>query len=269
VRKGFTRVTKDPGLDRDAVWADNERLFYSSMADGAPTIYRQRADGTGTPERVERAPSTRPHFPTSAVARRHPPLVQRFAGGGPVADLMMLRLDRRDASGTASSQAPNDPSVVEPLVQTAAGEINGSVSPNGRWLAYQSNESGNWDIYVQPFGAGASGLRSTVSNAGGIQPRWSRDGQELFYVSPNNEMMRVRVTAGTTWSAGAPEKLFDASAYLWGGTGNPYFMYDIAKDGRFLLVKQPPTTKSDTLGVDSLIVVQHWTEELKRLVPVK
>ena len=88
-------------------------------------------------------------------------------------------------------------------------------------------------------------------------------------MSPNNEMMRVGVAAGTTWSAGAPQKLFDASAYLWGGTGNPYFMYDIAKDGRFLVVKLAPTPKSDTQGVDNLIVVQHWTEELKRLVPVK
>jgi len=77
------------------------------------------------------------------------------------------------------------------------------------------------------------------------------------------------VAAGTTWSAGAPEKLFDASAYFLGGTGSPYFNYDIAKDGRFLVVKQPPTPESDTQGVDSLIVVQHWTEELKRLVPVK
>jgi Tol biopolymer transport system component len=158
---------------------------------------------------------------------------------------------------------------VEPLIRTSAGESNGAVSPDGRWLAYQSNESGNWDIYVQPFGAGVTGVRSTVSNAGGTQPRWSHDGRELFFVSPANEMMRVRVAAGTTWSAGTPEKLFDASPYFWGGTGNPYFMYDIARDGRFLVVKLPTTPKSDTQGVDNLIVVQHWTEELKRLVPVK
>jgi serine/threonine-protein kinase len=267
VRKGFTRVTKDPGLDRMPVWADSEHLFYSSMADGTSTIYRQRADGTGTPERLERPAAGRPRFPLFLAPDGTRLLLSDGTGGAEGADLAVLRL-HPDASG-ASAQAAKADSAVEPLIRTSAGESNGAVSPDGRWLAYQSNESGNWDIYVQPFGAGVTGVRSTVSNAGGTQPRWSHDGRELFFVSPANEMMRVRVAAGTTWSAGPPEKLFDASPYFWGGTGNPYFMYDIARDGRFLLVKLPTTSKSDTQGVDNLIVVQHWTEELKRLVPVK
>ncbi len=179
VRKGFTRVTKDPGLDRAPVWADSEHLFYSSMADGTPNIYRQRADGTGTPERVERTRSVRPHFPMSLSPDGIHLVFSDSTGGGGVADLMMLRLDRPVASGAAPTPAPNVDSV-EPLVQTPAGEINGTVSPDGHWLAYQSNEAGGWDIYVKPFGASARGVRSTVSTAGGIQPRWSRDGRALL-----------------------------------------------------------------------------------------
>jgi hypothetical protein len=82
-------------------------------------------------------------------------------------------------------------------------------------------------------------------------------------------MMHVRVGAGSTWSAGTPEMLFDASDFFLGNVvANPYFMYDVAKDGRFLMLKPGPGSKAaDTTA--NVIVVLNWTEELKRLVPVK
>jgi serine/threonine-protein kinase len=154
-------------------------------------------------------------------------------------------------------------------VKTADGETNGAISPDGRWLAYQSNESGNFDIYVRPFRDLERGARATVSTAGGTQPRWAPNGRELFYLSPRNEMMSVRVGSGDTWSATTPEKLFDATAYFIGGTGNPFFNYDVAKDGRFLMMKPiaGATTEGNTTA--NLVVVQNWTEELKRLVPTR
>jgi hypothetical protein len=94
-------------------------------------------------------------------------------------------------------------------------------------------------VYVQPFGSGASGPRQTVSTMGGIQPRWSTNGQELFYLSPQNEMMFVKVRPGSTWSASPPERLFDPSRYFFGSTGNPFWMYDVTREGRFLMVKSP------------------------------
>ena len=145
-------------------------------------------------------------------------------------------------------------------------EITAQISPDGRWLAYQSNESGNWDIYVRPF-ADRNGERSIVSTAGGTQPRWSRDGRELHYVSSRNEMMRLQVGSGATWSPGMPEVLFDARQYFLGTVlGSPYFMYDVAKDQRFLMIK--PASGSNPLDTNAnLVVVLNWFEELKRLVP--
>jgi serine/threonine-protein kinase len=144
------------------------------------------------------------------------------------------------------------------------------VSPDGRWLTYQSNESGAWDIYVQPFDAAAGatgGPRSIVSTTGGTQPRWSTDGRELFYLSPRNEMMHVRVGAGPTWSATQPERLFDAGGYFLGGEGNPYLMYDVAKDGRFLMVKPVGGGGTDADASENVTVVLNWIEELNRLGP--
>jgi hypothetical protein len=98
-----------------------------------------------------------------------------------------------------------------------------------------------------------------------VQPRWSSNGRELYYLSLRNEMMKVSVAAGSMWSSGPPEKLFDAGAYYLGGDGNPYMMYDVSKDGRFLMVKPVAGAASDTRG--NLVVVLNWAEELKRLVP--
>jgi serine/threonine-protein kinase len=180
--------------------------------------------------------------------------------GGPTNhDLMVLALKAPD-SGDGSIHHAED------VVKTPVGEGNGSISPDSRWLAYQSNQSGDWEIYVQPF-ADKNGTRSTVSTSGGTQPRWSPDGRELYYLSPRGEMVRVPVGTGATWSPGTPEVLFDARAYFLGSTlGSPYFMYDVAKDGRFLMIKPVAGSKTrDTTA--NLVVIQNWFEELKRLVP--
>jgi serine/threonine-protein kinase len=172
---------------------------------------------------------------------------------------MILALDTGGPSGSSSIREAT------PLVKTSAGETNGTISPDGEWLAYQSNESGSWDIYVKPF-ADPNGARSILSTGGGTSPRWSKDGRELYYVSPRQEMMRVQVRKGAQWSPGRPEVLFDGSRYLLDDQARPYLMYDVAKDGRFLLVKpvagqQAPDTRTN------LIVVLNWFQELKRLVP--
>ena len=263
-RGGFTRVTRDPGVDRTPVWANNEEIFFSSMAEGAPMIFRQRADGTGKPEKIAEAIG-QPLFPVSMVGNR---LIVSSTPSGPAAgDLMTV--DRLPAAGETPGSAPSLPtaqSKLQPLVQGPAGELNGSVSPDGRWLAYQSNESGTWEVYVQPFGAGASGPRATVSTMGGQQPRWSPGGQELFFVSPRNEMMVVTVRGKNTWTATPPERLFDGSKYFFGTTGgNPYFNYDIARDGRFLVLKPVGDASAGQPAPDHIMIVQHWTEELKRI----
>ena len=237
-------MTKDPGLDRVPVWSsDGQFVFFSSTRQGTPMIFRQRTDGTGEAERLTQ--SSLAQHPASLSPDGSQLLFQQ----GPLAenDLMVLRLDSLAQAGSTLSSLPSNSQVaspnanVHPLVKTADAEANGVISPDGRWLAYQSNESSNSDIYVRPMRDLERGDRFTVSTGGGTQPRWARNAGELFYLSPQNEMMGVQVGSGDTWTVRAPVKLFDASAYYTGGTTNPYVNSDVAKDGRFLMIKPKAT----------------------------
>ena len=142
-------------------------------------------------------------------------------------------------------------------------ERNGEISPDGRWLAYQSNESGQNEIYVRPFPEVNSG-RWQVSTKGGTQPLWARNGQELFYVAPDGTLMHVAVERGPAWRNGTPAKLFD-NTYAWALPGFVGRSYDISADGRcFLAIK---AASQQTGAPSNLVVVQNWFEELKRRVP--
>jgi serine/threonine-protein kinase len=153
----------------------------------------------------------------------------------------------------------------EPLVQSQMYiERNGEISPEGRWLAYQSDESGQNEIYVRPFPDVNSG-RWQISTMGGTTPLWSRSGQELFYVAPDGALMRVAVERGPEWRAGTPAKLFD-NTYAWVIPGFSGRSYDISADGRrFLAIK--PAAADPASAPSNLVVVQNWFEELKRLAP--
>ena len=156
---------------------------------------------------------------------------------------------------------------VTPLLQTKSDELNGIVSPDGRWLAYESNSSGPYDIYVRPF-PNVAGGQSPVSTAGGRQPLWARSGKELFYFGSDGVLFRVPVEAsGATWNAGTPMKLLEGRYYTGAGGASAGRTYDVSPDGqRFLMIK-PPTDGGAV--APALIVVQHFDEELKRLVPTR
>ena len=154
---------------------------------------------------------------------------------------------------------------VEPLIQTAAfTERNGVVSPNGRWLAYESNSKGEeFEIYVQPFPLSAAIWK--ISTAGGKRPLWSRNGDELFYVAPDGAIMAVRADPlSSTWNTvGSPTKVVEGGPYFT-TTNATARTYDVSRDGkRFLVVKRPPATQAPS---PHIIVVQNWLEELKHLV---
>jgi serine/threonine-protein kinase len=154
---------------------------------------------------------------------------------------------------------------VTPLLQTSFAELNGIVSPDGRWVAYESNSSSSFEIYVRPF-PNTGGGQWQVSTAGGRQPLWARSGKELFYIGADGALLRVPVEArGATWSAGTPTKIFDRRYFVGNSVGSR--TYDVSSDGqRFLMIKTPG---SDSGTAPLLVVVQHWDEELKRLVPTK
>ena len=126
-----------------------------------------------------------------------------------------------------------------------------------------SAASGRFDVSVRPFPEVNTG-HWQVSTAGGTRPLWARSGRELFYVAPTGAIMRVGVERGPSWAATTPTLVVKAGYFASGG--NAGRTYDISADGqRFLMIKQGGA--DGTAASTSLIVVQHWDEELKRLVP--
>ena len=120
------------------------------------------------------------------------------------------------------------------FLSTRFDERVGQFSPDGHWVAYQSNESGRNEVYVRPF-PGPGGA-SPVSTSGGIQPRWRADGKELYYIAPDGTLMAVPITVkGATLEPGVPAVLFRTR--IWGGGTNAGSrqQYDVAPDGRFLI----------------------------------
>lgn len=244
-RETLTRFTFDPGADWYPVWTpDGTRLIFDSARAGAQNLFWQAADGTGPAERLTEAHNIQLPYSVSPDGNR---IV--FRTNTETSDLSILTLDQNRR--------------VEPLIQTPFNELNAEISSDGRWLAYESDESGRSEIYVRPFPNPAGG-RWQVSTDGGTRALWARNGQELFYLTLAGTLMSIRSEAGTTWTAGPPARLFEGS-YYFGGGGAAGRTYDVAPDGRFLMIKPAGTPEQ---AATSVIVVQNWFEELKRLVPV-
>ena len=152
---------------------------------------------------------------------------------------------------------------VEPLIQTPANERNGVVSRAGNWLAYESDKSGRYEIYVQPFPNVNTG-QWKISDSGGTRPLWASNGQELFFVAPGGAIMSARVEArASAWSAGTPVKVLEGPYQT--ESAITARTYDVSGDGqRFLVVKRSPEQVDP-----QIVVVQNWFDELRRLSPVQ
>jgi len=250
-RETKTKLTSVETANWYTAWtADSSRIAYSDKATG--NVYWKAANNTGSPERlggnVRQAESAgaEPYFFSPSGKE----LVFRDRSNAQTGDnIGIVAL----TDGAAPTWLLNQPFI----------ERNAELSPNGRWMAYQSNESGRHEIYVRPFPK-VDADRVSVSNAGGAYPLWSRDGRELFYVEPGSpvpRLMSVAVRADEpAFSIGARTPLL-----AW-----PYFSglgrnYDVSKDGRFLALK---AAEADTAAPARIVIVEHWFEELKRLVPV-
>jgi Tol biopolymer transport system component len=243
-RNTLTRLTFNPGLDRGPVWTpDGKRVAFSMATGGAEAVYIQASDGSGSPTRI--TPEQGVFVPVSFSPDSRYLLVH--PSGTPPYDLHIVDVDAK---------------TVTPLLAEPFSESNGVISPDGRWLAYQSSESGREEIYVRPFPDVNSG-RWQVSTNGGTRPLWRGDGRELFYYLPPGVIMSAPVTSGPVFSAGTPVTIVKGS-YLSPQTGR---MYDVTPDGRrFLLIKES-RPEGEAPPPPQLIVVQNWLQELKRQAP--
>jgi serine/threonine-protein kinase len=250
-RQTLTRLTFDAGLNRGAAWTpDGRRLAFSSERNGAEGLFWQAADGSGAPEMLTKTQSPRQQLPLSFSPDGKSLLYGE--PGSPPFDLFLLDLDQERKT--------------TPLLPGPRNEHNGEISPDGRWLAYQSDESGVSEVYVRPFPNVADG-RWQVSTEGGTRPVWARNGTELFYLKIDGSMIAVPIESGTGrtgFAPGSPRALFKGQ-YVMVNAGRTY---DVSADGqRFLMIKSAaPSSPSST---PQLVVVLNWQNELERVVPTR
>jgi serine/threonine-protein kinase len=154
---------------------------------------------------------------------------------------------------------------VTPLVQSPSRERNGVVSPDGRWLAYESDSSGQFEIWVRPYPA-VSSAQWQVTTGGGTRPLWMPRGQELMYIAPNGAVMSVAVSPRAAWEPTTPRLLVKEGYFT--NPLDPIRTYDVSPDGqRFLLIKPDASSQQAGAASSSLIVVLNWVEELERIAP--
>jgi serine/threonine-protein kinase len=241
-RRGtFTRLTSGGDIESDPIWTrDGSRIVYSAVH-GSEGLFWQPADGSGTPEHLVDGTSGIRAYTWTHDGQL---IFEELAGS----DIQLLK--------PGSKAAPQRIKLFD-----APGyfdEVLPALSPDGRWLAYQSTESGDAEVYLRPF-PNVSTLRRQISVGGGFAPLWSSDGREIYYRNAT-EMMSVKVSTSPVLDVKTPEVVFSLSDYVLPGTRG--IKYEVAPDGRFLMLKD-----SAGRSQDRVVLVQHWTEELKRRVP--
>jgi serine/threonine-protein kinase len=246
------RLTPEGVFSRAPLWLDARRLVFNSTPTGANTgeLVTRAIDGSTATERLTPGQAEPAKWPTGVSPDRSKLVFTQDTHGIATRDVLMVALtgDRR----------------VVPLVQTPAAESNGVVSPDGRWLAFESNASGSFEVYVRPFSDPAA-AEWQISSGGGIQPLWSVDGRELFYLKPSSAtLVSVPVERATTWRTGSARDILNG-IYLGGGG---FRSYDVSNDGnRFLVLKEQDRAGASDGAARGIVVVQNWFTELNRRVP--
>jgi Tol biopolymer transport system component len=238
-RETLTRLTFE-GENSNPSWTpDGKRITFQS---DDTNLFWQLADGSGgrerltTSEYIKRADSWSPDGQLLAFTQIDPSTGR---------DIWVLRLSDRKS---------------QPFLRTPSNESAPRFSADGRWLVYISDESGRYEVYVQPYPG--PGGKWQISTEGGTEPLWNRNGRELFYRS-GNKMMVVEITTQPSFAFGSPRMLFEREQYMpaVGPYSYPFPNYDVSPDGqRFLMI-----TKESKPQIN---VVLNWFEELKRRVPL-
>jgi Tol biopolymer transport system component/tRNA A-37 threonylcarbamoyl transferase component Bud32 len=238
----FTRVTFDGLESTRPSWSPDGRdvVYIHNAGQGVNAVWRKRADGSTPAESVFATSASIQEALISGDGRW---LIYRVPKGNQ-GDVYAVRLDQPGSTPVA-------------LLESPFSELTFSLSPDGRWLAYVSAESGRSEVYVRPFPETNSG-RWQLSSDGGLTPRWSRSGRELFFATLSGELMSVAVTGQPTFSAGAPKRLFGGIGTQFLGAAMPY--YDIGPDDRRILMMRIAGRDEDT---EQLIMVDNWLDEVR------
>jgi eukaryotic-like serine/threonine-protein kinase len=244
-REAFTRFTVEGDTNVYPLWTrDGQRIVFSSFTKGveALNLFWRRADGGGAPERLTNSQDQQ--YPNSFSPNGQ---LLAFSQVSPNTsyDIWVLNLADRSA---------------RPFLQTPFLESASQFSPDGQWLAYISNESGRFEVYVQPYPG--PGAKYQISTDGGAEPAWNPSGAELFYRN-GDKMMVVDIATQPSFLPGKPRVLFEGRYIPTSGTVR---FYDVTRDGqRFLMLRD----SEQIAPIAHINVVLNWFEELKRLVPTK
>ena len=248
LRKGTSTPVTEQGKPSFIIWTpDGVHVTYT---DGNPrNLFWRRTDGGGEPERLVTSPNIQVPSSWSPDGKVLAFVESDFASGE---HIWLLPLGQ----GRTPARL---------WLNTRFSESQPDWSPDGRWIAYTSNESGRSQVYVQAYPG--PGARYTVSQDGGSSPAWSHDGHELFYMREGSDekvaMMAATITSTPSFSIGTPRKLFEGIFTVSSGSRS----YDVTPDGRrFIMVQRHEQVP---LPVSQVVVVQNWSEELKRIAPTK
>ena len=238
-----TRLTFGPAADWLATWSpDGARIIFSSEGSGVFDLYRKGSNGAGNQEALLQSSQSKFAQDWSRDGR-----FLLYSIGGALTsglDLAVLNLE-----GEPQPQA---------YLKTEFNEGQGRFSPDGHLVAYTSNASGQSEVYVQTF-PNPEGGKWMISRGGGTQPRWRRDGRELFFISSESKMMAVAVSPTAVFSPGVPTALFQAP--IWGGGQiNNVTRYDVSADGQRFLINAEPTDRRAT----PITVVLNWEGMVRR-----
>jgi hypothetical protein len=236
----FSRLTfTDTSSGRPTWSADGRDVYYIAdrSGSGVGPVYARRSDGTGSPRLMFHTDVDIGQVQATRDGRW---LLLRTAPPPPAStDILGLRLGD---------------SVPVPLVASPATELYPTLSPDGRWLAYSSDESGALEVYVRPFPETA-GAKWQVSTAGGSQPAWSSTGRELLYVNGKNEMVSAQIPPGATFSVGAQRALFSVQPFAAVGAVPGFWLSP--DDKRFLVLREGEAGQPG-----ELVVAENWVQQL-------
>jgi len=245
-RGALSRVSYDPAPEYRPRWTRDGRAVTFLSSRTAVGVYQHRADGAGKDSLLTAG--------TIDEAVRSPDGAWLLFRDGATASLSGGRDIKGIRLGADTTRVP--------VIVTGFDEEAIALSPDGKWLAYQSDETGRTEVFIRSF-PNTETFKRQVSNGGGAAPLWSRDGRELFYLSAGKDMMAARVTAGAPITVGQPAALFHVPDEQLLVEYDYYTPWDVAADGRFIMarVRRPEGGASTTI-----VVAENWLTELKARV---